>query len=118
MWSAYVVLTWISALIFTILYFKWPRQFFLGILSGVFWIAMAYSTVQVDFIFAGSVNPILYNHELGDWYGETELMYLLGSVGVLMFIFTFGNLLTAAKDDVVDHWEGKIQPLETLRRAR
>lgn len=118
MWSAYVILIWVSALLFTVFTLIYPRKFFIGVICSMFWTAAAYSMVQVHFLFAGSTNPILYDHELGDWYGETTLMYMVGAIAVIMMINTVNNLLIAAKDDVQDHYSGDIQPLENLRRNR
>lgn len=96
----FVIMLWISALIFTILSFYWRAQLMFPIFAFLFWIATAYSMVQVDFVGFGSQNVITYNLELGDKYGDTQVFRLLGGLGLIMIIYAFYNLLVMGREDI------------------
>lgn len=93
---------WITAIIFTILSFYWRAQLVFPLFAFLFWIATAYSMVQVDFVGFGSVNVITYNLELGDKYGDTQVFRLLGGVALIMLIFGFYNFLIMSRHDIQD----------------
>lgn len=75
---------------------------FFPLISAIFWTATAMSLVQIDFVGFGATNVITYNHELGDWYGDVQLIKLLNGVAMIMFVYTIYNVFMLARGDMED----------------
>lgn len=90
---SFIWLLWTTAIIFSIAAFKWKREYFFPLFAGFFWLATAYSMVQIHYVGYGSTNIIIYDHELGDWYGDVPVFYLLGSIFLMFMLETFSRVV-------------------------
>ena len=89
-----LILQWVTAVIFTICAFTFKREYYFSMFAALFWLTTAYSMVQVHYVGYGSTNIIVYDHELGDWYGDIGLYWLCWSNFIMMVILTFYRVLT------------------------
>lgn len=96
----FIYLLWFTTLVFAICSFIWRRQMFFPVLTAVYFLSTAFSMVQIDYVGFGSTSVITYNHEMGDWYGDEELFYLLSYTGFIFFIFALWNGLAMSKHDI------------------
>lgn len=69
----------------------------------------------MDFVGFGSMNVIHWNHELGDWYGDVGVLYLLHGLGITMFIYTLSNALLLAKGTIMGVDSGRDVSLDDPR---
>ena len=111
------MMLWFTALVFTIASFIWKSQLFFPLMAGLFWIATAYSTVQINFMGFGDINPIIYTHELDDWYGDVALFRLLAYTGIIHFIYAIYNGLMMSRHDI-DNAVKRDTVLEDTRKWR
>jgi hypothetical protein len=110
-----VYLLWVTAVIFTLATFIWRAQVLFPLLTSFFWLFTAYSMVQINYMGFGSTNPIIYSHELGDWYGDIELFYFLTGIGLIMLIYSFYVGLVLSKHDVELVQQGRASGFEDTR---
>ncbi len=98
----FIVLLWLTSLVFTISSFvkDWRKLMIFPLLAGICWNVTALAFVQVHYVGYGSTNIIIYTHELGDWSGDIGLIYLMHGVGVIMLAFAIYNGLLVAKGDL------------------
>jgi len=89
-----LILQWVTALIFTICAFTFKREYYFSLFAGFFWLTTAYSMVQIHYVGFGSTNIIIYDHELGDWYGDIGLYWLTWANFIMMMILTFYRVIT------------------------
>jgi len=75
--------------------------------AGLFWLATAYSMVQIHFVGFGSTNIIVYDHELGDWYGDIPVFYLTASIFIMMMIKTFYQVFLQFREGGEDMLSGR-----------
>jgi hypothetical protein len=96
--------------------FIWRKKSFITFFAGFFWIATAYSMVQIDYLGFGSMNVIQHDVELGDRYGDTTIFYLLASFGLIMMAVGFFDVLSGTQEAVTDAYEGRWQVAEDTRK--
>jgi hypothetical protein len=98
----FVVMMWMTSLIFTLASFvtKWRKYVIFPLLAGLFWNATALIMTQIHYVGMGSQNVIVYSHELGDWSGEVGIVWLIHGVGIIMFCWAIYNGLLTARTDV------------------
>lgn len=102
----FVVLFWLTSIVFTILALHYNRSGdkekhpVLWILCFVLWNATAISTQQVHYVGYGSQNIIVYDHEMGDWSGDLGIIYMLHGVGVFCLLYFFYTMLRLSKEEL------------------
>lgn len=97
-------LLWVTSLIFTIAALLLPEQFTISIICFILWNSLAILCTNTLFIGFGSQNAIPYSLELGD-NNDHMLIWIFHMLGIFMFIYGFGNLMSASKKsmDQVDN---------------
>lgn len=76
------------AVIFTIMAFlnntpKYGRLFFL-FFGGLMWLCLAYSLIDLDLWYGGSINPVHYNYD-ATWDARV-ILYGVGGIGLVMVL--------------------------------
>jgi hypothetical protein len=114
MWTSAWLMLWVSSIVFTICSFIWRKHVLFAFLAAIFWFACGQGMTQLDFYWAGDINPITYDLEMGDHGGDIGLFYLFHGCGWVMIVYALYNGFLIMKGDAKTIMSGRGYEMENL----